>query len=268
MSKMLLVRLFIILMILLILPAGCGKGVVAPEAPGGMNGQIENKPEAAEKSPVTALPERKGLPVLKSTVIYVVDGDTIHVRLENGRKEKVRFIGVDTPESTRTIEPYGKEAAIYTRKELSDKTIYLEIDVAQRDKYGRLLAYVWLMPPRDSSKTEVRKVMFNAALLLVGMAQVMTVPPNVKYADMFIEFQKEAREAEKGLWGIIKVPAPASVFNKANTETKYIGNSNSKKFHRPNCQWAQKIAPRNRVEFGKREEAIKTGYQPCKTCKP
>ncbi|GAB6274943.1 MAG: hypothetical protein STSR0004_18080 [Peptococcaceae bacterium] len=267
-SKMLLVRLFIILIILLILPAGCGKGIVAPETQGETKGQIENKPGAAEKSPVTALSEEKGTPVLKAAVIYVVDGDTIHVRLENGRKEKVRLIGVDAPESTRVVELYGKEAATYTRKELTDKTVYLELDVAQRDKYGRLLAYVWLMPPRENSRTEVRKAMFNATLLLVGLAQVMTVPPNVKYADMFIEFQKEAREAEKGLWATIKAPAPASISNKASTETKYIGNSNSRKFHRPDCQWAQKIAPRNRVEFRRREEAIKAGYQPCKTCKP
>lgn len=267
-SKMLLVRLFIILIILLILPAGCGKGIVAPETSGETRGQIENKPGAVEKSPITALPEEKGTPVLKATVIYIVDGDTIHVRLENGRKEKVRFIGVDTPESTRIVELYGKEAATYTRKELTDKTVYLELDVAQRDKYGRLLAYVWLMPPQENSKTEARKAMFNASLLLVGLAQVMTVPPNVKYADMFAEFQKEAREAEKGLWGTIKAPAPVSISNKASTETKYIGNSNYKKFHRPDCQWAQKIAPRNRVEFGRREEAIKAGYQPCKTCKP
>jgi micrococcal nuclease len=219
MPKILLVRLFIILMILLIFPAGCRKGVVTPEAPGEMNEQIENKPGAVEKPPATALPEGKGLPVLKATVIYVVDGDTIHVRLENGRKEKVRLIGIDTPESTRPIELYGKVAATYTRKKLADKTIYLELDVAQWDKYGRLLAYVWLVPPRDNSKTEVRKAMFNATLLLVGMARIMTVPPNVKYADMFVEFQKEAREAEKGLWGTIKAPAPAFSSNKANTET-------------------------------------------------
>jgi micrococcal nuclease len=265
---MLLVRLFIILIILLILPVGCGKGIVAPETPVAVKEQIENKPGVVEKSPVTALPEGKGTPVLKATVIYVVDGDTVHVRLENGRKEKVRFIGVDTPESTRVVELYGKEAATYTRKELTGKTVYLELDVAQRDKYGRLLAYVWLIPPRENSKTEVQKAMFNATLLLVGLAQVMTVPPNVKYADMFVEFQKEAREAEKGLWETIKAPVPAPISNTASPEIKYIGNSNSQKFHRPDCQWAQKIAPRNRVEFGRREDAIKAGYQPCKTCKP
>jgi micrococcal nuclease len=206
----------------------------------------------------------------------VVDGDTVHVRLENGKKEKVRFIGVDTPESTREVEPYGKEAAGYTEKRLDGKTVYLELDVAERDKYGRLLAYIWLSPPENGGEAEVRAKMFNAELLLEGYAQAMTVPPNVKYADLFAKLQREARDAGKGLWGVAasggaagfpalsdkqSAAAPAAV-------AKYIGNARSKKFHRPDCEWAQKIAPENRVEFETREEAVEALYVPCKVCKP
>lgn len=129
----------------------------------------------------------------------VVDGDTVHVRLESGKEEKVRFVGVDTPESTREVEPYGKEAAAYTEKRLNGRTVYLELDVGERDKYGRLLAYVWLSLPETDGEAEVRAKMFNAELLLEGYAQVMTVPPNVKYADLFVKFRREARERSAGL---------------------------------------------------------------------
>jgi len=71
--------------------------------------------------------------------------------------------------------------------------------------------------------------MYNARLLLDGYAQVMTVAPNVKYADAFVKFQQEAREAGKGLW-----PAGQA----AQAEANYIGNSRTKKFHRPDCRWA------------------------------
>ncbi len=139
-------------------------------------------------------------------VTKVVDGDTFWVRLRDGREEKVRLIGVDTPESAREVEPYGKEAAAYTKKRLEKKTVYLELDVGERDKYNRLLAYVWLSRPKNGSAEEaaeeVRAKMFNAELLLNGYAQVLTVPPNVKYAELFTGFQREAREKKKGLWGL------------------------------------------------------------------
>ncbi|MGI9951517.1 thermonuclease family protein [Moorellaceae bacterium AZ2] len=139
---------------------------------------------------------------LTARVRQVVDGDTIYVDLPGGREEKVRFIGVNTPESQGKVEPYGKEAAAYTEKRLRGRTVYLELDAGERDKYGRLLAYVWLEPPRDASEDEVRCKMFNAELLLAGYAQVMTVPPNVKYASLFVKFQREAQEKGQGLWGL------------------------------------------------------------------
>ncbi|MCL6448928.1 MAG: thermonuclease family protein [Armatimonadetes bacterium] len=153
-----------------------------------------------KQSPDPAAAE-KYVPAL---VTKVIDGDTFWVRLTDGREEKVRLIGVDTPESTREVEPYGKEAAAYTKKRLEKKTVYLELDVEERDKYDRLLAYVWLSRPKNGGAAEaaeeVRAKMFNAELLLNGYAQVLTVPPNVKYAELFTGFQREAREKKKGLW--------------------------------------------------------------------
>ena len=211
----------------------------------------------------------EGIELIKAKVTKAVDGDTAYVKLESGKEEKVRFIGVDTPESTTKVEPYGKEATAYTKSKLLGKNVWLELDVQERDKYGRLLAYVWLSPPTKESDEEIRTKMFNAVLLLEGYAQVMTVPPNVKYAEYFGKYQQEAREKKAGLWGseTKKESTPYSkIVPKASGS--YIGNKNSKKFHLPTCYWAKKIAPGNKVYSRSRSEAIKAGYQPCKVCKP
>lgn len=211
--------------------------------------------------------EAAGKPkLLQAVVTHVSDGDTVHVRL-NGRDEKVRFIGVNTPEISHPDlgireQPYGKQAATYTKKRLLGKKVWLEFDVQQRDRYGRLLAYVWLGPPAAFTEKEIRAKMFNAELLLNGYAQVMTIPPNVKYADLFVKFQREAREKGKGLWGAPVVAKPGKPAG------NYVGNRRTKVFHRADCEWAQKISLQNRVEFRSRNEAIRAGYRPCRVCKP
>ena len=135
--------------------------------------------------------------VVTAVVTSVSDGDTVHVKLD-GKDERVRLIGVNCPEVAHPElgieeQPYGKEATAYTRERLSGKAVYLEFDVQERDKYGRLLAYVWLEKPASGTEEEARAKMYNARLLLDGYAQVMTVPPNVKYADLFVKLQREAR---------------------------------------------------------------------------
>lgn len=143
---------------------------------------------------------------IPAVVVSVIDGDTLNVRLRTGAQQKVRLIGVNTPESTKRVEPFGQEATRYTRKVLHGRAVFLEMDVQERDRYGRLLAYVWLSEPAVGDETEVREKMFNARLLLEGYAQVMTVPPNVKYVELFRRFQSEAREAGRGLWGYAVSP--------------------------------------------------------------
>lgn len=108
---------------------------------------------------------------------------------------------------------------------------------------------------------------FNAGLLLGGYAQVMMVPPNVKYAGIFIKFQREAREKGEGLWGAAAgaaVGKPSASAGKA----AYIGNSRTKVFHLPDCRWAQEISPANGVAFRSRAEAVNAGYRPYKACGP
>ncbi|WP_455611422.1 thermonuclease family protein [Cloacibacillus porcorum] len=138
-------------------------------------------------------------------VIRVIDGDTFITTL-NGQKERVRLIGVDTPETVhpkKGIEPYGLEASAYVKGMLEGREVFLEFDVASRDRYGRLLAYVWLFEPADQSDASIRRNMLNANLLLNGYARLMTVPPNVRYADYFVKYEEEGRIWNRGLWGII-----------------------------------------------------------------
>jgi len=138
-----------------------------------------------------------------ATVERVVDGDTAIFVLEGGTSERVRFIGVDTPESTNKHEPYGEEASAYTKRVLTPgRSVLLERDVDERDRYGRLLAYVWLEAPSEISDAEMRAKMLNATLALDGYAQQMTIAPNVKYASSFKRYVAEARDANRGLWAL------------------------------------------------------------------
>jgi len=128
---------------------------------------------------------------IEGTVVRVVDGDTILVQLAD-RVEKVRYIGVDSPEIHHPVkgeEPGGREAATVNRGLVAGRRVRLELDVRTRDRWGRLLAYVW-----------VGDTMINAELIRLGYAHVMTVPPNVRYQELFVKLQREAREAGRGLW--------------------------------------------------------------------
>lgn len=138
---------------------------------------------------------------IPSRVIRVIDGDTFEVQIGN-KTERIRLIGVDCPEATTKVEPFGIEATNFAGSILLNKEVFLEFDVQTLDKYGRILAYVWFSIPKEITEEEVRTKMLNAILLLEGFAQIMTIPPNVKYVDYFVKFQKEAREKNKGLWGM------------------------------------------------------------------
>ncbi|HUV42996.1 MAG TPA: thermonuclease family protein [Patescibacteria group bacterium] len=123
-------------------------------------------------------------------VARVIDGDTIEI--EGG--QKVRYIGIDAPESVDPNEPvgcYAQEASEKNKELVLNKKVRLEKDVSEMDRYGRLLRYVW-----------VGDLLVNEYLVREGYAQSSTYPPDVKYQDKFIEAQKKAREEEKGLWSI------------------------------------------------------------------
>ncbi len=126
-------------------------------------------------------------------VVRVIDGATIQVCCVFGDRVTVRYVGVDTPEihhPMKGVERAGKEASEANRKLVDGKTIRLEFDVQEQDRYGRLLAYIYLE----------EGTFVNAWLVENGYAVVMTIPPNVKHQALFLKLQREAREAKRGLW--------------------------------------------------------------------
>jgi micrococcal nuclease len=126
-------------------------------------------------------------------VVRVVDGDTIHVQV-GGREETVRYIGVDTPESVKPGTPvqcFAKRASAFNKRLVAGERVRLVPDAEARDRYGRLLAYVY----RDRDGLFV-----NASLVRRGYAVPLTIPPNVAHADDFRRLAASARRNGRGLW--------------------------------------------------------------------
>lgn len=140
--------------------------------------------------------------LISVSVVRVIDGDTLVVDY-NGKEERVRLIGVDTPETvhpTKWVDPYGQEASDFAKNALENKTVQLEFDVEERDQYGRLLAYVW-----------INGKMFNKTLLEEGYGYLSTWAPNVKYVDEFTTLQQQALAEQKWLWQLDEYVATQSV---------------------------------------------------------
>lgn len=135
------------------------------------------------------------------TVTRVVDGDTFWVDDGSGNGLKIRLTGIDAPEprnSGKKLKGYfGSESSSYLTRLIEGQEVRFEYDVSRLDRYGRTLAYVYL---KDGT-------FVNADLVKNGYATVMTVPPNVKYADEFVKLAEKARKQKRGLWK----PAPNRV---------------------------------------------------------
>ncbi|XEC96959.1 thermonuclease family protein [Paenibacillus tarimensis] len=191
-------------------------------------------------------PDLKNHQSEKAAVERVVDGDTFVIKGE----AKVRLIGVNTPEISGGGEAYGQEAKEFTNRNLTGKTVYLFRDAGDTDRYGRLLRYVFV-------DGEVE--MFNDQLVREGYAMTMTIPPNVLYADRFVELERQAREGNKGLWGIsdadAKVPSSCK-------EPQIKGNINSrgeKIYHLPGSRYYEQT--KAEFMFCTEDEAEEAGYR-------
>lgn len=135
----------------------------------------------------------------RASVIRVVDGDTIIIDRGRGN-ERLRYIGVDAPESVKPdtpVEFMGKEAWAANARLVEGRTVLLEKDVSDTDRFGRLLRYVWVEDPGRPGG----QVLVNLELVASGVAQAVTFPPDVRHADDFIEAERAAREQGLGLWG-------------------------------------------------------------------
>ena len=171
-------RWWVLLVVVAAVLAGCGGGAAGPRL----------RTSAAERASWPRAPAD----AVRARVERVVDGDTF-VATVGGHRERIRIIGVDTPETVapgRPVQPYGREASGFAKHELTGRTVSLAGDVEPRDRYGRLLAYVWLP---DGT-------FWNALLAAEGYAQQLTIPPNVAYAGLFRDLVAEARRGDRGLW--------------------------------------------------------------------
>lgn len=196
------------------------------------------------------------------------DGDTIAV-IYKGNRESVRFLLVDSPETSHPRlgeQPYGKEAKEFTKNLVENaRKIELEFDIGpQRDKYGRLLAYVY-----------VDGKLVQEELLKNGLARVAYIyPPNTRYVDQFNAIQKEAQPKGIGIWEIENYAQedgfhPELMDSKetediqVNDDCLIKGNIGSEKiYHTPDSPWYEQTKPE--VMFCTEDEAIEAGFRPPK----
>jgi len=193
---------------------------------------VESQEKAIGKAPVRE----------KAVVTRVIDGDT--VELDNG--ERLRLIGIDTPERGR---PYFEEAKAKLTELVEGRQVELEKDLSERDRYGRLLRYIWL-----------GGVFINVEMVQLGYANSYTYPPDVKYQEEILAAEREARERQLGLW--------APTLLTASGDARYVASRLREPFHYSWCKWAQKISESNKERFRTREEALQAGHRPCKVCNP
>lgn len=147
--------------------------------------------EPARQATITPTPYvRPGL--TPAAVTRVVDGDTIRVEID-GEEYRVRYIGIDTPETVdprRPVGCFGKPASERNRQLVEGQTVGLEKDLSETDSFDRLLRYVW-----------IGDLMVNATLVEEGYALASTYSPDVRHAEEFAALQGQAQEASRGLWG-------------------------------------------------------------------
>lgn len=143
--------------------------------------------------------ENKEIEFQEAYVTKIIDGDTIGVTID-GKYYKVRFIGINCPEYTKEIEPYGKEATEYTNEKLYNKTIYLQKDVTDTDDYDRLLRYIWLEKVDEINEETVKKSLFNYELVVNGLANSNYYKPNITLQDYLEQAEIYAKRHKIGMW--------------------------------------------------------------------
>lgn len=197
-------------------------------------------------------------------VSRVVDGDTIE--LQDGRK--VRYIGVDTPETkhpSKKQECFGQEASEFNKQLVEGKVVQLEKDVSETDRYGRLLRYVWL----DGE-------IVNQKLVEEGYAFARSYPPDVAKQELFQKAEQEAREHDLGLWGVCQLNNVDELNELLELETiseecliKGNISTNGKLYHLPNCpSYDATSIDESKGEhwFCSEEEAITAGWVLASNC--
>ncbi len=199
----------------------------------------------------------ENLPGVKVT--RVIDGDTIEI--EGG--QRVRYIGINTPETVdpRTpVQCFGKEASIKNRQLVEGKTVKLEKDISETDKYGRLLRYIY-----------VDGIFVNDYLIRQGFAYASTYPPDVKYQNQFTQALQEAQSQNRGIWAACQSrsqPSEQSQNQQGCIIKGNISSSGEKIYHMPGQKYYDKtVIDESRGErfFCTEDEAIAAGWRKSKT---
>jgi endonuclease YncB( thermonuclease family) len=178
------------------------------------------------------------------TVQWVNDGDTIVLTT----RQRVRYIGINAPEidhEDQKAQPHGYQARSFNQDLVKSGRIRLEFDTERYDRYGRVLAYIFL---EDGT-------FLNARLLQAGWAFYLYRKPNLKYNKILLKAQQDAMELKNGLWR-----------NWKEKEKVYIGNRDSRRFHISSCPLAMKLKSKNKLEFSSKWDAFSKGYAPSKKC--
>lgn len=179
------ILLAIVLGLVLLPSTGCACGPAT--------GPAVTEPPAFTAPAATEAPDAVPAGSIEATLLRVIDGDTIRVRMPGGREERIRYIGIDAPEvahSGSAGEYLGDEATAHNTVLLKSGPLRLETDVEERDDFGRLLAYVW-----------AGDVFVNERMVRDGYARARNYPPNLARQERLWDAHDEARQAGIGIWG-------------------------------------------------------------------
>ncbi len=196
---------------------------------------------------------------VKAVVTRVIDGDTFEARITSENKSvTVRVIGYDAPEKDQL---FGDTATKFVKSFLEGREVLLEPDVQALDRYGRRLYHVW-----------VPNVLLSELMLLAGLGQQMTIPPNVRHVDFLTRAQNAGRDIGLGIWSktvsssVPQMRIVPQTLPQPRTQTAsdivYITRTGSK-YHRAGCRYLRYSA----IPIS-RSQAIALGYGPCSVCKP
>jgi micrococcal nuclease len=159
--------------------------------------------ERPTAEPTAQLGSSPAGPTTFAMVVGIVDGDTIKVEID-GQVFTVRYIGIDTPETVDPSSPVqwmGPEASAANAVLVEGQQVVLEKDISEVDRFDRLLRYVWL-------EQGTGWLLVNYELVRLGFASSATYPPDVRYQELFLEAERDARDDDRGLWAPTPAPAP------------------------------------------------------------
>lgn len=259
MNKRLVIALFLVIVFIGLSSLWQGSKVIFPE-----DGKITITISPAVNPAISQNPSIFSSEREKVQVSRVIDGDT--VELTDGRR--VRYIGIDTPETVdprKTVQCFGREASNKNKELVEGKTVELEKDISETDKYGRLLRYIYVDDPSTSSG---QAIFVNDYLVRQGFAHASSYPPDIKYQSQLQEAEREAWDNGRGLWSACGGEKATTTGGECQIKGN-ISSSGEKIYHRPDCPyWSKTVISEEKGErwFCLEEEARSAGWRMAQNC--